>query len=370
MVSNTGKITLSVMTADVGGFIGHISSHPDVLNTAKERLYNSREKGVIEDFHVLRCGDDIGLVITHTKGVAARSIHELSWNIFTACREVAAELKLHGVERGLLNESFKGSIVCMGPGVAEMEFLERTSEPVVVLMCNKTGTGAWNLPAYKIFADPFNTAGLVLDAGMIEGFSFKVLDLAANKDLILSAPKELHYLLALIGSTDRYIINEVYRNSDVEPAAVVSSQKFSIEAGEASQMCEPAMVLRCQTGFPTAGEAMEAFSFPHMVDGWMRGAHTGPLMPVPFYEANPTRFDGPPRVIAAGFQISGGRLIGPHDMFDDPSFDDARRRASDVADYMRRHGPFRPHRSARSAAEKTSINMVLEKLGDRFRKIS
>lgn len=370
MVSNTGKITLSIMTADVGGFIGHVSSHPDVLNTAKERLYNSREKGVIEDFHVLRCGDDIGLVITHTKGVGARSIHELSWNIFTACREVAAELKLHGVERGLLNESFKGSIVCMGPGVAEMEFLERTSEPVVVLMCNKTGTGAWNLPAYKIFADPFNTSGLVLDADMIEGFSFKVLDLAANKDLILSAPKELHYLLALIGSTDRYIVSEVYRNSDVEPAAVVSSQKFSIEAGEASQMCEPAMALRCQTGFPTTGEAMEAFSFPHMVDGWMRGAHTGPLMPVPFYEANPTRFDGPPRVIAAGFQLSGGRLIGPHDMFDDPSFDDARRRASDVADYMRRHGPFRPHRSARSAAEKTSINMVLEKLGDRFRKIT
>lgn len=369
MDSNTGKITLSVMTADVGGFIGHVSSHPDVLNTAKERLYSSREKGVIEDFHVLRCGDDIGLIITHTRGVGARAIHELSWNIFTACRDRAAALKLHGVERGLLNQSFKGSLVCMGPGVAEMEFLERTSEPVVVLMCNKTGVGAWNLPVYKIFADPFNTSGLVLDGDMIEGFSFKVLDLVKNRDIILSSPKELHYLLALIGSTERYVISEVYRNSDVEPAAVVSSQKFSMEAGEASQMTEPAVVLRCQTGFPTVGEAMEAFSFPHMVDGWMRGAHTGPLMPVPFYEANPTRFDGPPRVIAAGFQLANGRLIGPHDMFDDPSFDDARRRASDITGYTRRHGPFRPHRSVKSAAENASISIVLEKLGDRFRKI-
>ena len=370
MDSNTGKITLSVMTADVGGFIGHVSSHPDILNTAKERLYNSREKRVIEDFHVLRCGDDIGLIITHTKGVGSKVVHELSWNIFTACREVATELKLHGAERGLLNESFKGSLVCMGPGVAEMEFLERTSEPVVVLMCNKTGTGAWNLPVYKIFADPFNTAGLILDAVMTEGFSFKVLDLASNKEIILSAPKPLHSLLALIGSTERYLITEVYRNSDAEPAATVSSQKFSMEAGEATEMCEPALIIRCQTGFPTAGETMEAFSFPHMVSGWMRGAHAGPLMPVPFYEANPTRFDGPPRVIAAGFQLSNGRLIGPHDMFDDPSFDETRRRASDITDYTRRHGPFRPHRSPNSAAEIASISLVLEKLGDRFRKTS
>ena len=100
----------------------------------------------------------------------------------------------------------------------------------------------------------------------------------------------------------------------------------------------------------------------------MRGSHNGPLMPVPFYEANPTRFDGPPRVIAAGFQIANGRLIGPHDMFDDPGFDETRKKANHVAEYMRRHGPFEPHRLPLEEMEYTTLPHVLGKLKDRFEK--
>jgi fructose 1,6-bisphosphate aldolase/phosphatase len=54
----------------------------------------------------------------------------------------------------------------MGPGVAEMEFEERASEPICIFMADKTEPGAWNLPLYKIFADPFNTIGLVIDPKM------------------------------------------------------------------------------------------------------------------------------------------------------------------------------------------------------------
>ena len=63
------------------------------------------------------------------------------------------------------------------------------------------------------------------------------------------------------------------------------------------------------------------FTMPHIVEGWMRGSHYGPLMPCRVGDAHPGRFDGPPRVIALGFQIAEGQLIGPRDMFDDPSFD-------------------------------------------------
>jgi fructose 1,6-bisphosphate aldolase/phosphatase len=90
-------------------------------------------------------------------------------------------------------------------------------------------------------------------------------------------------------------------------------------------------------------------------------------MPVPFYEANPSRFDGPPRVIAAGFQISNGMLIGPRDMFDDPSFDEARRKANEIADYMRRHGPFEPHRLGLEVMEYTTMPKLMKKLEERFR---
>ena len=57
----------------------------------------------------------------------------------------------------------------------------------------------------------------------------------------------------------------------------------------------------------------------------MRGSHNGPLMPVGQKNAYPVRFDGPPRVMALGFQIADGELVGPADMFDDPAYDPARK---------------------------------------------
>ena len=112
---------------------------------------------------------------------------------------------------------------------------------------------------------------------------------------------------------------------------------------------------------------MEAFAFPHLVAGWMRGSHVGPLMPVGLKDARCTRFDGPPRVVALGFQIADERLIGPADLFDDPAFDWSRRVATEVADYIRRHGPFMPHRLGPEEMEYTTLPQVLEKLKERFR---
>jgi len=42
----------------------------------------------------------------------------------------------------------------MGPGVAEMEIEEREAESVVIFMADKTSAGSWNMPLYKMFADP------------------------------------------------------------------------------------------------------------------------------------------------------------------------------------------------------------------------
>jgi fructose 1,6-bisphosphate aldolase/phosphatase len=94
----------------------------------------------------------------------------------------------------------------------------------------------------------------------------------------------------------------------------------------------------------------------------MRGSHYGPLMPVAQPRATPSRFDGPPRVIALGFQVAQGKLVGPRDMFDDPSFDRARQLANEQADYLRRHGPFEPHRLGLKDMEYTTLPQVLDKL--------
>ena len=126
------------------------------------------------------------------------------------------------------------------------------------------------------------------------------------------------------------------------------------------------MIVRSQSGFPAVGEVLEGFAFPHLVEGWMRGSHHGPLMPVGFEDAHPTRFDGPPRVIAAGFQVSDGKLIGPRDMFKDISFDQTRQLANFVGDYMRRIGPFEPQRLPLADMEYTTLPQVMEKLQHRF----
>lgn len=354
------KLTLSVVSADVGGLVGHISSHPDILDTAKEKLYNAKERGLIADFHVLRCGDDLELILTHTKGPDSREINVLAWNTVSTCAKAAVGLKLHGREEYAEKDG-------KGPCSVEIEFNERASEPVVILMANKTTSGAWNLPLFKIFADPFNTPGLVTDRFMLEGFSFAISDTEGNKEAVFSAPTEAYQLLLLAGISSRYRITSVDRNIDDEPAARAAGKRLMPEG--ASSICPetPVAIIRCQSGLPAVGEAIEPFSMPHLVEGWMRGAHTGPLMPVPFYEAHPTRFDGPPRVIGAGFQVSEGRLIGPHDIFDDPSFDEARRLANKITGYMRRHGPFWPHISSGPWSELAVQSGILEKIGPRFK---
>ena len=101
----------------------------------------------------------------------------------------------------------------------------------------------------------------------------------------------------------------------------------------------------------------------------MRGSHNGPLMPVSVDEAQCTRFDGPPRVIALGFQLRNGKLTAPVDLFDDPAFDITRRNAQRIMEYMRRHGPFEPHRLPMEDMEYTTLPKVMKKLGTRFKKV-
>ncbi|NLK00185.1 MAG: fructose 1,6-bisphosphatase [Clostridia bacterium] len=356
------KLTLSVIKADVGGYVGHSSVHPKLLEKAGECLGESK---FLVDYHVTHVGDDINLIMTHRKGVDNAEVHQLAWDTFLACTEAAKELKLYGAGQDLLSDAFSGNIKGMGPGVAEMEFEERGSEPVIVFMADKTEPGAWNYPLYKMFADPFNTIGLVIDPNMHEGFIFEVHDLIENKKVKFSLPEELYDLLVFIGAPGRFCIKSVYKR-DGTIAATSSTEKLNFLAGQYVGKDDPVCIVRCQSGLPAVGEVLEPFANPHLVSGWMRGSHSGPLMPVSFENSNPTRFDGPPRVIAAGFQIANGKLIGPQDFFADVAYDGARQKANKIANYMRSLGPFEPHRLSLDEMEYTTLPIVLKRLQDRF----
>lgn len=361
------RVTVSLIKADIGSVGGHIKSSDEILDLCRKRLEDEKGKLLI-DFYVTRCGDDVELLMTHENGVDAKEIHELAWNTFKEGAELAREQGLYGAGQDLLSDAFSGNVRGMGPGICEMEFEERPAEVFVAFMADKTEASAFNLPLYEIFANPFSTAGLVLDPKLHDGFKFEVHDVKGSRKIIFDTPEESYDLLSLIGLTDIYAIKRVYKKSG-EIAAVASTEKVNLIAGRYVGKDDPAMLVRAQSGFPATGEVLEPFARPFLIAGWMRGSHRGPLMPVSEKDANPSRFDGPPRIIALAFSIKNGKLTGPVDCFADVSFDEARRKANELADYMRRHGPFQPHLLPPGEMEYTTLPQVIKRLEDRFEKI-
>ena len=363
-------ITLSVIKADIGGYVGHSESHPDILVRACECTDKAKKQGLLIDCYVTKCGDDLQLVMTHEQGEENEKIHKLAWDTFVDCTELAKSLKLHGAGQDLLADAFSGNVKGMGPGVAEMEIEERKAETVLIFMADKTSAGAWNMPLYKMFADPFNTIGLVIASNMHTGFAFEVHDIKESRKIIFNAPEEIYDLLVFIGAPSRYMVKAVYHRQTKEIAAASSTQRLALIAGRYVGKDDPVCIVRSQGDFPAVGEVLEPFTLPILVEGWMRGSHNGPFMPVSVEDSTPTRFDGPPRVVALGFQLSGGKLVGPRDMFADKSFDPARQLANEVAEFMRRHGPFEPHRLPLEEMEYTTMPEVSKKLEGRFTDIT
>ena len=105
----------------------------------------------------------------------------------------------------------------------------------------------------------------------------------------------------------------------------------------------------------------------------MRGSHWGPLMPVGLKNSKCTVFDGPPRIVALGFQMANGKISCDDDgkpmiadLFDDPAFSIARREAVHNGMVLRRMGEFEPARLSAEDMEYTTIQTVLAKMEKRF----
>ncbi|MEM1942537.1 MAG: fructose-1,6-bisphosphate aldolase/phosphatase [Candidatus Caldarchaeum sp.] len=369
------RTTISVIKADVGSVAGHHKPHSKMLEMAAYKLREAEETGVINSGYATHCGDDIVLVMTHFRGEDNPEVHGLAWNIFKEVADkVAKPFKLYGAGQDLLSDAFSGNVKGLGPGVAELEFHERRSDPVIVFAADKTEPGAWNLPLYRIFASPDNTAGLVIDPTLHDGFKFEVLDLIESWSVLLKTPEEVYDLIALIGTVGRYAVSKIYRASDDEPAAAASTTRLSLIAGRYVGKDDPVMVVRAQAGFPAVGEILSAFAQPPIVSGWMRGSHRGPLTPVSFRRGQNvvSYFDGPPRVIAMGWQVSHGRLVGvdglePSDLFEDSFWDFVRAKAAETAIMLRSMGEFEPARLGHEEMEYTTLPQIIEKLKPRFK---
>lgn len=368
------KTTISVIKCDVGSLAGHHTVPKPLLEIGEKRLKKAQENGLINSHYVFHAGDDLELLMVHKRGENNPEIHKLAWNTFQEAAKKASDLKLYGAGQDLLKTAFSGNIRGMGPGVAEMEIEERGSDPIVVFAADKTEPGAFNYPMFRIFADPMSTAGLVIDPDMAGGFKFEVLDLIENKKIILKCPEEMYELIALIGTPGRYTVSHVRRARDDLICAATSTTKLSLIAGKYVGKDDPVSIVRTQHGLPALGEVLVPFMHSFFVEGWMRGSHWGPLMPVGLKDSKCTAFDGPPRMVALGLQIAHGGIASDDqgnplisDLFDDPAFDLARREAVEYAVTLRRMGEFEPARLSTDAMEYTTLPKLLEKLKGRFK---
>ena len=72
------KTTLSVIKAHIGGYVGHSENHPDIIAGAHECLKKAKNSGLLLDCQATKCGDDLQLLMTHTKGTGCAEIHKLA----------------------------------------------------------------------------------------------------------------------------------------------------------------------------------------------------------------------------------------------------------------------------------------------------
>jgi fructose 1,6-bisphosphate aldolase/phosphatase len=362
------RTTLSLIKADVGSIGGHVAPSRRLISTIHEYVSEARDERLLSDFHVLTTGDDIGILMTHHRGAADPEIHRLAWDAFHAGTETARAQGLYGAGQDLLVDAFSGNVRGAGPGVAELEFDERPNEPFLVFMADKTEPGAFNLPLYLAFADPMNTAGLLLSPEIAKGYRFRIMDVdytAGDRVIELDAPEELYSIAALLRDNDRFVVEAIFSRHDGEQAVAVSTTRLHNIAGKYTGKDDPVYLCRVQKDFPATGEILAPYAIAPYVNGYMRGSHIGPLMPVKA-KTGCSYFDGPPIVTALGFCVHEGKLTEPVDLFDHPFWDAIRHKAADKAVEIRRQGFSGAAMLPYSELEYGGIVEILEDLDHRF----
>lgn len=361
------KTTISAIKADVGSVGGHIRPSERLIETV-EAFLEEQSRGILMDSKISYTGDDIAILCTHERGVDDEKIHRLAWDAFWEAAEVARKQGLYGAGQDLLKDAFSGNVKGLGPAVAEMEIEERPNEPFLFFAADKTDPGAYNLPLYLGFCDPMYNSGLILSPSMFKGFRFVIMDVShveADRVIELNAPEELYDIASLLRDPERFVVEAIFSRHNGEQSAAVSTTRLHNIAGKYTGKDDPIMLARVQGAFPATGEILAPFSIGPYVAGFMRGSHTGPLMPV---KRNSTIsfFDGPPIVSCTAYCVHEGHLTESVDAFDHPFWDHVRREISRKAIDIRRQGFFGNAMLPFSELEYGGIVEKLKQLEERF----
>src|SRR2546428_10517993 len=98
-----GVLTLSIIKADTGGYVGHSAVHPRAIEVAQKAIDGARGDLLI-DGQVSYCGDDLSLIMTHNHGVEAGQVHGVPWAGFLKTTAVPKELGPYRAGHDLLSD--------------------------------------------------------------------------------------------------------------------------------------------------------------------------------------------------------------------------------------------------------------------------
>jgi fructose 1,6-bisphosphate aldolase/phosphatase len=157
----------------------------------------------------------------------------------------------------------------------------------------------------------------------------------------------------------------IFSRHNGEQAVAVSTTRLHNIAGKYTGKDDPVYLCRVQKDFPATGEILAPYAIVPYVNGYMRGSHIGPLMPVKA-KTGCSYFDGPPIVTAMGFCVHEGKLTEPVDLFDHPFWDAIRDKAATKAVEIRRQGFSGAAMLPYSELEYGGIVEILEDLDHRF----
>jgi fructose 1,6-bisphosphate aldolase/phosphatase len=362
------RVTLTVIKADIGSIGGHIKPGERLKSRVRDFIEDKGTK-LIHDYFMSSTGDDIAILMSHGRGEGDGDIHKLAWDAFKAGTDLAKEMGLYGAGQDLLKDAFSGNIKGMGPAVAEIEFDERPNEPFLFFAADKTDPGAYNLPLYLGFTDPMYCSGLILSPKMSKGFTFDIMDVAftqGDRLVSMNAPEEIYDIAALLRDNERFVVEKIHSRASGEIAVSVSTTRLHNIAGKYTGKDDPVMLVRVQGEFPATGEVLAPFAKGHLVAGFMRGSHNGPLMPVKQNEAI-SFFDGPPVVSCAAFCVHEGKLTEVADAFDHPFWNYIRDRVSQKALDIREQGFSGPAMLGYNELEYGGIVEKLKEIDKRFK---
>lgn len=372
------RLTISAIKADVGSIGGHTLPAQEMLDSVKADVQDAIQRGLILDGFVFHVGDDIAIVMSHTRGKDNTDIHQFTWDSFMKATAIAQKFGLYGAGQDLLVDAPSGNVRGAGPGVAEVEFEHdltkgnsvRPAESFNIFAADKCGPGAYNLPIFLGFADPMYCGGLMLPR-MIGGFKFRIIDMN-NTDgdsiIELNAPEDYYQLTVLLRDNERFGIESISsRTYEDQDAVAISAQRLHNIAGTYTGKDDPIAIVRNQGIFPAPEELVSPFAKAHYIGGDARGSHVMPLMPVPM-NTPVTGIYCLPIVECLGFSLNAEGMFSSHyvDFFDNPSWDLVRMRAQEKALYMRDQGWSGPAMLPYTELEYGGFREIVEGLEARF----